>query len=103
LKSFYFLPISNKGVDRNLSPLYEIFQYKEEDGIETTELFWGLLWGRKKSNSSEASIASIIDLGEYDDGFYISLLKGLFTVYRRGNVKKVRLIYFLNFKSDQKR
>lgn len=89
-----FFP-GNRGIERNWSPLWRIYQRKWDDhGNEISSLLWNLYWRERRGDDLAMEIFPLVsyrrEVGTETD---FSLLKGLVRVQRDADRRGLRLFY----------
>jgi hypothetical protein len=88
------IPLENEGFERNISPLFRLYEYnRDSHGNTESKLLWWL-YRHKKSNTKELfEIAFLLDYEKEKDMSIFSFLKGIFE-YKQGKEKKsIKLLY----------
>jgi hypothetical protein len=91
---FYLFPFKEEGFERNLFPLFRIFQWeKDPQGGLSTNLFWGFYKRMKKEEMDSWEVAHLIGLKRGKGWKTLSFLKGLFLYKSDGKTADLRFFY----------
>jgi hypothetical protein len=91
---FYLFPFKEEGFERNLFPLFRIFQWeKDPQGGLSTNLFWGFYKRMKKEEMDSWEVAHLIGLKRGKGWKTLSFLKGLFLYKSDGKTAGLRFFY----------
>ena len=103
VKALCLWPVKDtRPIDRNLAPLWTVFDREAAENAVRTELLWGLArWGREANGVASCSVFPLASWagggsGEENRTSW-SLLKGLIGYDRRGESRQYRLLYFMEW------
>lgn len=102
LRSLCLWPLKDTlPVERNLAPLWTVFDRERTESGVNTDLLWGLAhWGGRTNGAASASVFPLVSWergGENESVKKWSLLKGLFGYEREGDRRRYRALYMLNW------
>ena len=103
--AFYLIPYKEKGLERNLVPLFRVFQWEKDfRGNSSTNFLWGLYKRTQRDERESWEIAHLIKWSRSKDGKTLSFLHGLFKYTLQGQVVDLRLFFLpLHLKGVQEK
>jgi len=92
--AFYLIPYKEEGLERNLFPLFRIFQWETDPrGNCSTRLLWGLYKQSKRNERKSWEIAHLMRWSREGNRETVSFLHGLFQYTRNGPSADLRIFF----------
>ena len=101
----YLIPYTGKGAERNLVPLFRIFQWERDArGRGFTQFLWGFYKRARGEGRESWEVAHLVRWSRGKDGKTLSFLHGLFKYTLQGQVADLRLFFLpLHLKGVQEK
>jgi hypothetical protein len=94
LSILYLIPFKDGGLERNMVPLFRIFQWeKGARGDNSTQFLWGLYKRTEREGSASWEVAHLVRWNRGVDSRRVSFIHGLFQYNRRGEAVDLRLFF----------